>query len=421
MKSSRFLAKAATALVSVVLGTSLCEIALFILGFPPDPPIRITHPANYSEKISNIEFRYSFSTNSQGLRNREIPLKKKKDEFRILLAGDSIIQGIGMEMDKTIPALLEQKLNPGPKTVQVINGGLAGTAPLNYGRLIFHLLDIYDIDAVLISVFANDVYETDENTVPRMIHAGMQLPRSRVNRLMHFFWPRMYLVARNGFGRDGTNKQVAAAGTRDAVDSLDQIVREATERGLDRGTIEAWKSRVVVWLNTLTPDERVAALNGEFYWNILAYGLSRPDFWSMGIDINTPSARRHWEAMASVLEEIVNELRERGKPVALLYIPSKFQYDPTSHSPMNAWKVGGSDIRQNWLHGQLEIDRRLADFAASTQLPFLDLTDGFRRAAASGVDLNWKHDEHLNQEGNRFAADSIALWMKERRIFLDWR
>jgi len=72
---------------------------------------------------------HSYSTNSHGLRSSvEIPFKKAKNEYRILLLGDSWSFGIGVNDNQTFSHLLQvnlQKKYP-DKKITVINAGCPG-------------------------------------------------------------------------------------------------------------------------------------------------------------------------------------------------------------------------------------------------------------------------------------------------------
>jgi len=72
---------------------------------------------------------YSYSTNSHGLRSPvEIPFKKVKNEYRILLLGDSWSFGFGVNDNQTFSHLLQVNLQEKypDKKITVINAGCPG-------------------------------------------------------------------------------------------------------------------------------------------------------------------------------------------------------------------------------------------------------------------------------------------------------
>src|SRR5262245_31304822 len=60
--------------------------------------------------------------NSMGLRNREIPPGPAPGGFRVLVLGDSMVFGLGVEQDQTLPAHLSRLLEPD----EAINAGVFG-------------------------------------------------------------------------------------------------------------------------------------------------------------------------------------------------------------------------------------------------------------------------------------------------------
>lgn len=111
----------------------------------------------------NIRHRESgvgyFSTNSEGIRSeREIPYKKEKNEFRILVLGDSWVFGLNVDDKQTFCHILEQKLSAKytDKKITVINGGCPGYC-LAQGYLFLLYRGIkYKPDLIIVKNFANE-------------------------------------------------------------------------------------------------------------------------------------------------------------------------------------------------------------------------------------------------------------------------
>ena len=72
--------------------------------------------------------------NSQGLRDKEYPIKKREGFFRILCLGDSNTFGLNMDITKVYHALLEDRLNNDLRNqtvrFEVINAGVTGYTSL---------------------------------------------------------------------------------------------------------------------------------------------------------------------------------------------------------------------------------------------------------------------------------------------------
>ena len=66
---------------------------------------------NYRFTSNMVEFSNLVSTNSYGFRGKEISQEKPRDVYRILLLGDSMTFGWGVEDDQTFSYIAEEKLN----------------------------------------------------------------------------------------------------------------------------------------------------------------------------------------------------------------------------------------------------------------------------------------------------------------------
>lgn len=79
------------------------------------------------------EFDHRVNTNSFGFRGPEITQKKTENVYRILMLGDSLPFGWGVEDDQTYPYLLEKALNENSqnKKYEVINAGLTSGRTLD--------------------------------------------------------------------------------------------------------------------------------------------------------------------------------------------------------------------------------------------------------------------------------------------------
>ena len=123
-------------LVSLVLSLFAGDQVMGLLGYPSAREIQVAHPANFYERRDNLEFEHDFRTNSQGLRYYDIPLEKPEEETRVLVLGDSFVEGLGVEARETFHAHLESFFSQQVQgTVRFINAGLAGQGPIEYWRL----------------------------------------------------------------------------------------------------------------------------------------------------------------------------------------------------------------------------------------------------------------------------------------------
>ena len=86
-------------------------------------------------------FKYKFITNSLGFKdstNRVINLQNSLTK-RILINGDSFIEGIGFKYEDTFLGLLDKHLTK--KNIEVLNAGVASQSPRIYLSKIKYLLE----------------------------------------------------------------------------------------------------------------------------------------------------------------------------------------------------------------------------------------------------------------------------------------
>jgi len=88
----------------------------------PDPLLGWLHRPNVTERSQTSEFNVSYTTNSSGLRDREVPLEKKTGIYRILALGESTLFGEGIAYGKRFSEVIEDAL----EGVEVINLGVRG-------------------------------------------------------------------------------------------------------------------------------------------------------------------------------------------------------------------------------------------------------------------------------------------------------
>lgn len=389
-------------LASIVISMFLCDWTLILLNYPLEVSQRISHPANYTEHRDNIEFKYDFKTNNQGLRYRNISTEKPPNTHRVFVSGDSFTEGVGVDDGKRFTDLLEDKFKSSNTEIQFINGGLASTGPLEYGRLFLKIGLEYNPDALLVCIFVNDVANTPETLPPKFFSA----PPSQFNlkTIAHTLWPRLYTLIKNIYQQSEHSRKTRT------TDFIKTVSRQARKEGIPQLQINKWKESL--------PQELVRAVNqGKFNGSILSYGLLYPEYWSDSIDILGGRAEKKWRNMTIILTELLKLANESKVSPAVILIPTAFHYDPNSHSKTNPWIIAGSKIKKEWLSQETNIQKRMKLWAFSENVPFLDLTPVFRKAIKSNKSSNWKLDGHWNHHGHEAAANAISSWLIDQHIF----
>ena len=103
------------------------------------------------------EWDTTFRVNSLGFRDDEISREKPEGVFRILLIGDSFVEGEGVESEQIGANVLERQLSKKfEKSVEVVNMGVMSYSPIIYQRVIEDKGLPLDPDLVIVAVDMSD-------------------------------------------------------------------------------------------------------------------------------------------------------------------------------------------------------------------------------------------------------------------------
>ena len=141
-------------------------------------------PNQETTHIGNThEFTYPVKINSLGYRMEEFTIAKPQNEFRILMIGDSMTFGYGVEERYAIPNQLKEKLNQYlqeksiDKKIQIINAGFAaGKAPDTYYLYLEKKGLELNPDLIIVNYFLNnDISDLDDNVWEKVDQQGLPL------------------------------------------------------------------------------------------------------------------------------------------------------------------------------------------------------------------------------------------------------
>lgn len=170
VRRRRTLLRLILVIAGVVIGLLLCEISMraFQLGntrtlslynnriFKLPPHIRFM---NYNENKNLVE------TNNLGFHDRE--RQATNDNYRILVLGDSFVEGRHVKTESLFTSRLEKKLTSDGQKIEVINGGVPGTGtPYQYVLWKEFLEPNVKIDQLVLCLFmGNDLIDNNPELV----------------------------------------------------------------------------------------------------------------------------------------------------------------------------------------------------------------------------------------------------------------
>ncbi len=319
-----------------------------------------------------------FIRNSRGLRTHEYAAGKAPGVTRLVILGDSFTAECGgipfPDMWHTIAGRRMDETFPGQ--IEVIALGVPGVGPMFERRMWQLEGSRLGADAVLLQLFVGNDF-TDEYGIALAPGAGASL--ARVSLAVRF--------VRNAA------RALAARGNRE----LDDVrVGAAPDAGGRRGGYELPEYREL-------SRQRKPYMSPERLLRIEAQRLRLCEKAQSGAFAELLGR------VTSVIGDLHDEVAAAGIPFHVVIIPDRFQVNPDERAAMLEYLGMTEDRFTDWDMPQ----RELGAFLDREGIPYLDLLEPIRAAAAGGP-LYFPDDIHWNVRGNAVAAEAVAAWLGPR-------
>ena len=371
-------------LLALLLPLVALEVALRTLGpFLPGSyrtgSFQASHPIygrfhvpNYDGWVRTPEFVSRMKTNSLGLRDDPIEIPKPPETFRILVLGDSFVQGSQVLPGQTFADRLEQRLNalpphPGrPRRYDVVNGGVGGWGPAEEYLWLHNEGAKLQPDLVLQQLYlGNDISD-----------AGCKIT-----------------------GQDELKHKVCFYFDRDGKLYQGELL-EREERRWDpiRSPLRQWlvlfnvfETGVLEKVDYGSDEARVT--NWQSNMNVYAKALPRR---------SQAEWEEAWQITAALLDKTRQEAEALGARYELTAAPSMFQIYP------DAWRQAVAENKLKPEQWDLERpNQRLGEIASSLGLRYFDLAPAFKGAAPSSPRLYYQTDLHFSPAGHVVVAEAL--------------
>lgn len=376
MKS--FLKNFLTIFISILITLGLLEIGIRYLNsymghYPQKDPV-LHHSLVSQAKLhtSNNEFDVTYQINSYGLRDKEYPLEKPKDVYRILMLGDSYTFGIGNNLEDIFSKVLEKDLNAKSKEkkIEVINGGCSSYSPLlEYLFLIYKGLAL-NPDLVILNYDISDVqddYKYGQVLVRDPHGKPLKVPPVDVQyyyrEIKKGYKSKYYFLEKSALYQFVMKRYYQVLGKRDAPHFYEQAQIVAGNIEYDR-------------------DLPMREKSGDW--------------------------KKHFENSAQNLKQIQELLKEKK----IAFVVTAYPYGNLLNE--KEWAIGrklrGFDAKtySTPLFGYLQ------DFCREEGIPFLNMKRAFE--ASKDFPLYYPYDGHFTQAGNKVAASAIEEFLIKQNL-----
>jgi hypothetical protein len=327
------------------------------------------------------EFDCEFRINSLGLRDDEISPQKPPGVTRILMLGDSMTVGWGVEQEECFAGLLDELLNaegdptasPRPR-YEVVNCGWASWYTTD-GAYVFlrHRIDELDPDLVVLDFFLNDPAELrPDDWRPR----GADLPDS--------------IAAPPGAEAEGDARGILRR-VRDYLAQRSYVLNLL--RQIWKGSVQ----RRALGEDVFTLE---AARRAEYPASaVLLFAKSYP-----------PDFEHRLELTERLLVAMRDLLAERGTEFAVFIMPADFQIVQEKRERYGILPV----IFHDQPYVEAKAQRRVTDLCERNGIPVLDLLPVLREQCTG--DCFFSYDPHLTPAGHAIVAQAMASYLTESAL-----
>jgi hypothetical protein len=369
----------------------------------------------------SYEYDTQVQINSLGLRSPESTYEKPPGVFRILVLGDSYIEGLQVELAETLPQQLAKQLNAAreandgqPKTVEAINAGVSNWGTDNQLLWLREEGVKYDPDLIVLAFypgndFMNNWAPLEYANTPIVRKPWFELVEGELVLHDSPFDPQQVDESRRRLRQMAQEIETVAAPTQqvEIEPGLLQPVGDLLKRSsafyryldprLRRAApgFAAWLGR----LGILTPGQESSDLAQGASFIPLAYGV-----------YEDPPGQTWQESFAltgALLTEMKQTADEMGVPIRAIVLTAPEQIDA------ERWQrtLAAYPAMQKHTWSLDQPARQALALLSTANIPALDLTPIIRAAAQEGERVHLADDGHWTPLGHALAAQSAAAWL----------
>lgn len=355
----------------------------------PDSRLGWQNIPGASKRYASGEYAHDVTYNSHGIRGPERGYDKPAGARRIVMLGDSYVDGFSVPRESRVSDVLETQLNgasPGSRT-EVLALGVSGYST---DQQLLWLDDEgwrYQPDLVILMFFENDVWFNGEATLgergkPRFVEEGGALTLSPTLEPL-----RAELPPPQPTGAAGVEAWLAS---------------QSKAYALSKATLQMYPGlrRLGVRLGLRSPVDEMWAAKARMQGELQVYARA-------------PSAdvEARWQLTQALLREMGRESRTRGVRFLAFLIPARISVD------RDEWNAVRSAMRlssDDW--DPSVVASRFSAMCQAESLECIEPTARFtevQRGLAAGTALYYKTDGHWNASGHHVAAEILAEWIRD--------
>lgn len=319
----------------------------------------------YSSRTHTLgEYKTTWNINKLGFRDFEYSLKKLPDSKRILVLGDSMVFGMGVESSQSFPKILETKINQSSQSsrlTEVLNMGILGYGPLEYKNLYLGLGKKFN---------------------PNLIVVGFFLGNDSLDSL----WV------------DLNKRYIFLKALPDELIPYDnnQWLKEYSKLWIF--LLQKYYS----WVETQNIDTLKLVFNNDVKGQMLRQVQIEPTNYYM---------KKSWKITNDALNKLAFEANKNKAKLVILILPTKEQIIPDEWIKV---KKSGHNV-DGRLYSDSGSRKEILKLCEINSWNCLDLQD-LMRAQENPKMLFLDDDFHLSREGNEFVSGTLLNYLSQKNL-----
>jgi lysophospholipase L1-like esterase len=377
----RLLLKATLLVTSLGMATGLAELALRVSHYGEanrtplqklteyDSTLGWRHKRSVSSEMVSDEYHINVQYNAEGWRGATGRFSKPSDVFRIVVLGDSFVDGYTIPMQDRFTEVLEASLKP---QFDVINLGVAGYSTDQELLLLDQEGWKFKPDLVVLAFYYNDVWGNgsrhfSEST--RTQKPVFSLDTARNLSLSNVPVPYPVPVLQDRF-------------------RLYDLIRTT---GKKNRLLHATAVKAGLAENVRPNDSRPAPTGA-------AGGAEE---FAVYQSTQTPELDREWSITQALLRKMNQEAAQHDARLMVLYVPTRIELSPAEWSSAHLPTDYGPSV----------VVRRLVKICQVEGIPYLDPSNRFTAAGTNR--LYYPRDPHWNAAGHHLVGETLAEYIRD--------
>jgi len=365
-KIRRYLQNIAILAITTFFCAVIFEIILQV-SFPEsckqdDAVYEHSYIPNCHSRFTTFEWDTDVKINAEGFRDDEIAPKEQFD-LRILMLGDSMTWGYGVEKEETFSEVLQQKLKAKGINADVINAGATSYSPTLEYLLLKNKGLSYQPDIVILNLDMSDIQD-DYN----------------------------YNQERAEFDQDGN------------------VIRVS---GIKEQTTLFYKIRNKMQLNRFIFDKLnlidSRLIKKEEKQNIMPLGDPKTDRYAILRDMPVQDEAEHWKRTFHYIS-LINELCKKND---ITFILTLYPYGVQVSA--DEWSLGRHlfGFSSDAVHSDAP-QQKVKQFAEENGIMYVEMLDSFKESDT--FPLYFAYDGHINRDGHALAAEVLYSSLVEEKM-----